>query len=149
MEELKEKVKSMTANEIIMAMVESLRNPETVIDMSSSGNIEYGDGVCYGCAATNTICKITGLSVYGYINKRTYNKLTENYRFLSSFENSIDYLRMGDIKSYNLFAYKEGYAKIKPKPGLELPYLKNDYTELQLLKYVELANYQESAPWKK
>ena len=57
----KEKVQAMSAKEIIMAMVEGLRNPVTKIHMGTYGKVE-GD-VCYGCAATNAICKIGKISL--------------------------------------------------------------------------------------
>jgi len=56
---LTEKIKSMTAKEHIMNMVEGLRNPMTVINMDTFGE-KREDGVCFGCAATNSICRLIG-----------------------------------------------------------------------------------------
>jgi len=52
----RQQVLSMTAGEIIMSMVKGLEKPVTKIDMDTYGQTR--DGVCYGCAATNTVCKI-------------------------------------------------------------------------------------------
>lgn len=66
----KQKVQSMTAKEIIMAMVESLIPPPLIkVDMGTFGTTEItkpatkflgwtlrkAESICFGCAATNTI----------------------------------------------------------------------------------------------
>src|SRR5690606_17130474 len=139
--ELEKKVKSMTAHDIIMAMVEGLRNPRTKIDMDTFGGIR--DGICYGCAATNAILHIMDAEeeeVRDHIlecESHAYRTLN-----LSIFENAIDYLRRGMVDLYNQYASHLGIAQVTPMLGLELPSLSNNYTEEQLQEYVKLAKYQ-------
>src|SRR5690606_32735940 len=97
-QEFEKKVKSMTAHDIIMAMVEGLRNPRTKIDMRTFGKME--EGICYGCAATNAVLHIMEAKdeeVVGHIlecENETYDD------FLFRFERAIDYLRGGDVDNY-------------------------------------------------
>ncbi len=151
------KIKSMTAKEIIMAMVDGLKNPMTVIDMGTFGEVYEEDGVCYGCAATNAICNIQGTSKqkikneiknelmhgYHYTVRKTKRDLctVDNIRFITDFEYGIDYLRSGDISAYNHYSHKAGFAKISSK-GIDLPPLYTDFTTKQLEQYVKLANAQ-------
>lgn len=151
-------VRAMSAKEIILAMVESLQNPVTVINMGTFGYTETADTedtICYGCAATNTICKIAGID-----NKKdflyywdeafcdwSYDKLATNYDFMYSFERAINYLRCGIIDLYNIEAKSIGIAVIKCPPVLvlELPILTNNYSPEELQAYIRLAEYQESS----
>lgn len=141
-QELEKKVKSMSAHDIIMAMVEGLRNPRTEIDMDDFGKIE--DGICYGCAATNAILHIMDAGYeeddVDHIFRRKYDAswpLT-----LKKFEIAIDRLRKGWVNIYNRYAEAYGFAQITPIHGQELPYLDNDYTEKDLQEYEKLAKYQ-------
>ena len=61
---------------------------------------------------------------------------------LCDFEDALDSLRKGFITHYNVDAEAQDFATIKDV-GIVLPLLTDDYTEEQLLKYVELANAQE------
>jgi len=148
----KEKVQSMTASEIIMAMVESLRNPYVVIDMDTYGETDIY-GICYGCAATNTICHIqnvTPLEVQMNMMEdriKAYNIPSEELNFMDFFETAIDDLRCGTIRYYNYFAHEIGIATIDLTKDemkdlkIELPMLDNDYTEEQLQQYERLAQH--------
>ena len=143
-----QKVKSMTAKEIIMAMVEGLRNPTTEISMSCYGQVI--EGVCYGCAATNTICNIGGYAVEDLISYSTKSNsflstisredLTQG-EFVGVFEEAINDLRLGEISSYNLRAERHGFATINDN-GKTPPYLSSHYTPADLLPYEQLANDQ-------
>jgi hypothetical protein len=148
-----EKVKSMSAKEIIMAMVDGLRNPSTKVDMGTFGRADVIKflgitlkATCYGCAATNTICNISGKkfapnNIKGSKDKAIF--IDGSRDFVAHFEESIDCLRRGEIQWYNYLAKSEGFAQIKAKPGLNLPQLNSkDYLE-NLDHYVELANYQD------
>lgn len=138
-----DKVKSMSAREIILAMVESLRHPVTKIDMGTFGDVKHGN--CYGCAATNVICKIGDVSIDSlYLMKGHFDVEVLKWRksFLSNFEEAIDFLRRGDLHCYNELAGFSGFAKIKDNDHY-LPELDNDFTEEELLCYVALADYQE------
>lgn len=150
----KEKVQSMTAKEIIMNMVEGLKNPTVKIDMYTFG--VFRGGICYGCAATNAICRLLGgfeENVH-YIKENEIADLVEvkwlsNERssilelsFLARFELAIDDLRFGWISHYNTIAKEEGFATIIHKGNL--PQLNTrDYLN-HLGAYIELANLQES-----
>lgn len=139
--EFENKVKSMSAHDIIMAMVDGLRKPRTKIDMSTFGAIE--EGVCYGCAATNAILHIMEASkeeVKDHI--RTFPDYRLCPPFVTHFESAMDYLRRGRVDDYNYFTAKLGIAPITPFPGQKLPRLGNNYTEAQLKEYEKLARYQ-------
>lgn len=137
----KEKVQSMTAKEIILAMVEGLRHPSIKVDMDTFGEQRYG--VCYGCAATNTVCKISGITfdstniMYGNLRAEAINT---DMNFLILFESAIDGLRAGSIDYYNKIALREGFAEIDPV--VDIPALYGDYTEEDLEFFVELASLQ-------
>lgn len=130
---LTEKVQGMTAKEIIIAMVQGLRNPMTIIDMGDFGYRR--EGVCYGCAATNTICSLMEDTEHLMPKEgcRVYFEPIVN-----DFESAINDLRKGDIEGYNFY----GFAQIKEVEGIELPYLATNYTQEELDIYEQLANAQ-------
>lgn len=136
---LEEKIKSMTAKEIILAMVDSLKNPVTKVNMYDFGS--YEDGICYGCAATNTICRL------GEFNpKEELSIVGPRYRtvFISGFEDAIDCLRNGYIKRYNSLAQEYEFATIKT--STDLPKIDDDnYQDPEVLQaYIDLANAQQT-----
>jgi hypothetical protein len=143
------KVRSMTPKEIIMSMVEGLRNPVTEINMYSFGRFN-SNGVCYGCAATNTICRIGGYTAQDLVNCKELSimepfvdraQLTHSsWGFIGIFEFKIDRLRNGDLEGYNI--YLDTQPILNPNQ-LELPILNDDYLEQDLKVYEQLANDQE------
>ncbi len=140
----REQILSMTAGEIIMSMVKSLEKPATdIIDMSTYG---YSVGkTCYGCAATNTICKIAKVKFtsenidYRFSRSKT---IKSSEKFLELFEDAINSLRKGNINSYNLNASKGKFRRIQNPTGLNLPYLTNWFDEYDLKVYKQLAKAQ-------
>lgn len=151
-----EKVKSMTAKEIIMAMVDSLTHPPIInIDMGTFGETQIVDKkflgikigkkkVCFGCAATNTICQISGkkFTIDNIYNRGVRAKFIDSdYVFLSDFETAIDHLRCGNITSYNIMAKSGGFALIKDN-GKYFTRLTSNYTNKDLEQYIRLANAQ-------
>lgn len=132
-----EKVRSMTAKEIIMAMVEGLKNPYTKIDMETYG--ERRGSICYGCAATNTICYIDG-GIDNLLPDAGHRVYFDS--IISQFETAINKLRQGNISGYNVWIEKAFIAEIKTIDGIELPYLGSDYTLAELEPYIALANAQ-------
>ncbi len=140
--ELEKKIKSMSAHDIIMAMVEGLRKPRTEIDMGTFGKME--EGICFGCAATNAVLHIMEAKEEEEI--KDHIRAFPDYRlcppFVTHFESAMDYLRRGRVDDYNYFTAKLGIAQITPMPGQELPRLGNDYTEAQLKEYEKLAKHQ-------
>lgn len=147
----KEKIQSLTAKEIILFMVEGLKNPEIEIDMCTFGDVKVVSkwlGLikkrkCFGCAATNTICKITGVK---FTEENIVSRLKRaealgtHYNFLDIFEESIDMLRLGKISDYNYLARLGNFSEIEV--ALKMPVLINSFTQIQLQCYVNLANAQ-------
>lgn len=125
-----DKVKSLTAKEIILTMVKALRNPWVKIDMSTFGDTLYSNNkVCIGCAATNTICEIAGIkftpSNIGFGENRAKRIKCNDTEFLFRFESAIDSLRDGDIITYNDYAGEIEIATI-PELDLHLPRIDNN-----------------------
>ena len=153
----KETVQSMTAKEIIMAMVNSLIPPPVIpVDMGTFGTTREEPAVkflgitvikpkvkCYGCAATNTICKIAGKT---FTIDNIYNRegradfIGTDTGFLGDFEAAIDKLRTGNVRMYNTYARFGGFAEIQNV--INLPCLNDNYTTGQLNKYKQLADAQ-------
>lgn len=154
MNKFEEYVKSLFPRGVVMLMIESLENPVTKIDMDTFGVVK-GDKrrVCYGCAATNTMLRAAELSGLGKASKLKFNiggswdeQAAANgidKRFLIDFESTINYLRMGDIKSYNLFAKRIGMVQLKPWPT-PLPCLTTRNYKHNLKWYREYAMEQSN-----
>jgi hypothetical protein len=138
-----QKVRAMSAKEIIMAMVNGLKKEHVKVTMSIWG--EYENGRCYGCAATNTICEISGIKFKGseIDNSRSRAKhIKTNPTFLEHFEAAINELREGCISGYNYYAKNIGIAKINGT-DVDLPRLEtSDYLE-NLHYYERLAELQQ------
>ena len=108
-----EKVRSMSGADIINAMCDGLEREWARVQMASFGGSI--NGVCYGCAATNTICQIVGRSFDKHeIEWRSNRKdaIKCDYDFLGEFERAIDALRLGEIGIYNSIADEIGIAQI-------------------------------------
>lgn len=142
--DFKEKVQSMTGKEIVMAMVNGLENRHVPVDMSTFGDIR--DGVCYGCAATNTICEISGKKqnlIGSWLVMEESDRLGEickDVLFISNFESAIDYLRMGEIGLYNDLARRYEFALLPIPDFGSLPYLSIENYIVQIEKYITYAN---------
>lgn len=145
---LKEKVQSMTSAEIIWAMVEGLEDPACEVDMTTYLNANTGlRSYCFGCAATQTICKISGIeritpeqaSGKPSIFELMPSEKEAHHRgsFVDKFETAIDGLRRGRIDYYNNFTEDLGIAKIKSK--IPLPELTSEDYEENLHHYKLLA----------
>lgn len=142
-----EKVQSMSGSEIILAMVSGLKKRHVAIDMSTLGFWDARSNICYGCAATNAICEISGKTFAGH------NINTANFRagfigcstdFIVDFELAIDNLRLGDIFGYNAWASSIGVAKMH-RETQRLPMLEDDYTDEDLDAYIQFADFQKTA----
>jgi len=134
-----DKVRSMTAKEIVLAMVEGLENPVTEIDMDTFGVVK--DEICYGCAATNAICRIAKISKEDFLKINPIETMrsayTERSSFIQRFESAINRLRYGDIEGYNVFAYRI-FSEIDEK-DFSLPVLNNRFTKNELNEYKKFA----------
>lgn len=136
-----EKVRSMSGADIINAMCDGLERKWVEVQMASFGHSK--NGVCYGCAATNTICQIVGRSFDAHETEwRTNRKdaIKCDYDSLEEFERSIDALRLGDMQAYNLIADEIGIAKIHETANADGMTTKN-YRGL-IPQYRELARTQ-------
>lgn len=143
------RVKAMSAKGIIMSMVKALKHPPIInIDMDTFGMVRLSTQnrsrtTCFGCAATNTICQISGKKFtarnINYVSTRA-EFVNADEDFLDDFEDAVDYLRRGNIHGYNEVARELGIAEIGRH--MCLPILENDYTNEDLEPYIELANVQ-------
>lgn len=149
------KVRSMTAKEIIMAMVNGLKNPAVEVRMDVFGGILNkldGSVICVGCAATNTICNISASKVFTAQNIAwrvdRSAVLQSSYYFLDSFERAIDCLRKGNLTDYNHFMYNICGTKQLIKTdgfiGVFKKITDENYTDPAILQpYIDLANHQD------
>lgn len=135
--DFEKKVKAMSFKQIVKAMVAGLRNRHTSINMETYGTAI--DGVCWGCAATNTICEIAQTKIpadmISYVGDRAIF-LRAEHDFLIRFENAIDHLRTGYVESYSKAAAIIGIQPAPPnyQPG---PHLSNSYSEADLIAWEE------------
>lgn len=156
------KIRSLTPKQVIMAMVDGLKNPKTKIKMNTFGYQE--GGVCYGCAATNTLCQIFDINdPVGWLPvvkdsevldtcsitpgfRLSAPKLYEITEDIMNFENAIDYLRRGDLLSANFALSYSGINPIKYNNEIEdaLPRLTDSYTLEDLEPYIRLAEFQDN-----
>jgi len=139
----RQQVLSMTAGEIIMAMVKGLEKPVTEINMTTFG--ESSGNICYGCAATNAVCKISKIkfkpeTIFPAYKRADAVKSTKN--FLQIFECAIDNLRRGDISGYNKTAARGKFRRIQNPKKIYLTYLYGDYSQQDLISYKQLAKHQ-------
>jgi len=134
-QELEQKIRSLSAKEIIMAMVEGLKNPKTKIDMTTYGEVR-SKGICYGCAATNAIIQLSD-----YTPKEACELYYKVNGVIVYFEMAINALRQGNIIYYNLISLDISLPQIK-EPDFEVPYISSDYTQEDLEPYIKLAEMQ-------
>lgn len=148
----KKLVQAMTAKEIIMAMVNGLRNNNARnLEINMSAFAELDEGVCCGCAATASILEICDVEAEwqdlieeGAETLQVLGNVIldgkDDYEFLSNFENAINELRQGDITYYNVIASIIGIAKIKQTRIV--PYLYSSDYFIYLDEYEKLAEEQ-------
>jgi hypothetical protein len=147
----KEKVQSMTAKEIILSMVEGLEEPKVKVDMHYYGHSEttsyffglFSNTVCFGCAATNAICKISGITFDKSNIDSTIARakaVGSEIDFFNDFEYAINALRCGEVEAYNKIAVPMGMASIVKH--ISIPHLTNSYTKNELSQYRLLAEMQ-------
>lgn len=141
-----EKVKSMTGKQILQAMIDGLNKPWVTVDMSTYGDadmVRYGflklwkKKVCFGCAATNTICQInnTTFPIDQIDNLRGRAGFIESdIDFLCDFECALDYLRQGDVPGYNSYVRDIDVAQI-PVLDMRLPMLTTENYKDNLIHY--------------
>ena len=140
-----EKVRSMTAKEIVQAMIDGLKKPWVKVNMCSFGDFQIekkwfgliSREVCYGCAATNTICEIAGITFTPeniWSTGHRADAVNATYDFMNGFECAIDYFRMGDIINTNkMFKYLD--LPTFPIPSKSLPCLNTENYLIELVHY--------------
>lgn len=139
-----DRIKGMTAKEVVMSMVNGLRDPQTKINMDTFGKVE--SGICFGCAATNAVCNLMGFKtgdlpelLDGGFGKSNIG----NKNFVRNFESAINYLRIGNLYGCNKLLEEIKLPPIKNPNNLKLPWLFSHFNEKQLKVYEQLANDQE------
>ena len=135
-----ETVQEMSMKEIILAMVKGLRKPHIEINMDTFGAEDRG--VCFGCAATNTICEMAGKTFDSFYIKTRFSRaefVDCSVLFLQEFELAIDRLRRVRLDAYNLTVHSLGIAEMPPT-HIILPELDTDYTQDQLDVWEDYAN---------
>lgn len=143
-----EKVKSMTAAQIIRAMVRGLRKQHVKVDMDTFGS--RVNGTCFGCAATNAVCEIYGKTlarpIFTQLSDDEFGELAKavgaRKAFVTNFEYAIDNLRAGYIDDYNVYAKRYKFAQIVKPLDWELPELETDDYLEGLPAYEQLARLQ-------
>ena len=140
---LETKIINLTPYELIDAMIQGLKNPSCQIDMNTYGNVI--DGICFGCAATNAIQYLSGKkftpnNILSRNSRAKYLKL--NVNVLDSFENAIDYLRLGSIEMPNLYLAELGIPEIIYDLDKRYPELTTENYLENLHVYEELRDQQ-------
>lgn len=144
----------MKMSEIVTAMVEGLEKPSIKIDMDYFGIVRSVSSffglikkeTCFGCAATNTICKISN-KIFTKENIQSSsgraNFVDSADIFLAVFESAVNELRKGNINSYNIEALKIKIAVVPDDVYTlyykVLPILRTNYTKEELQTYKDLA----------
>ena len=139
-----EKVKSMKFSEIMKAMIDGLEKPVVEVNMATYGI--HVNGVCYGCAATNAICKIGKIKLdkTNIESGKHSEALNVGVFFVDHFESAIDALRQGLCNRYNKTAY---LIEIAPVPTefidviVQLPTLTTYNYKENLIEYKKV--YQQ------
>jgi len=136
----RQKVQSMSAKQIVQAMIDGLNKPWVTVSMLTYGAVVKD--VCFGCAATNTICQIKG-SAFNASNiatgKRRSVFLNTPLNFLKIFEYAIDHLKAGNIQQYNIYA-RTIRIKTLPMPTKKLPTLTTVTYKKHLKHYQKFCN---------
>lgn len=169
----KDVVTKMKPSQIIMAMVKGLKAEHVKVDMGTFGSTsnEGKKEVCYGCAATNTICEIAGVKptarmmkfqptfaqrrklgftdfdypvgLNGSLAMKTANA-KEEMDFLDRFEGAIDELREGRIDRYNDFAVDNDMDIIVCPSEVKLPVMNTYDYKAKLPFYEALAKFNRA-----
>lgn len=142
MDNLEDRIRQMKGSEILETMIKGLEREWVRVNMHTFGR-RVGN-ICYGCAATNTICELMQRPFrseeIGTFSRATASGLTHN--FYSTFEIAIDNIRNGIIEAYNKKARALEIAEL-PVPNTFLPMLTN-------LSYKDkLPIYKEYLEWVK
>lgn len=164
--ELAHKISMLKPSEVIMAMVNGLKQPFTEIDMTTYGEVreehkqvkllgiplyKKKEYVCYGCAATNAVLHLNGkldielVKPYGGDPFDVDDPHTPE-QIIITFERAINLLRVGNIYGCNnyLNLLKIDAIIYTNKIHQELCELYSNYQPEQLTGYEKLAEYNKT-----
>lgn len=136
-------VEKLTPRIIILAMTAGLRKRWVEIRMETFGQTDKG--VCFGCAATNTLCQLVGVAFNPsqIKDERTRSRFLKISRSqLDILELAIDWLRRGNIVCANQQLARIGIGEIINPKGIHLGCLGDYYTDAHLQQYDKLAKDQ-------
>jgi len=155
-EKIVQKIKNLTPKEMILTMVRGLRSRHTKIRMNTFG-FKDSDGLCFGCAATNTLCELgadpSDLPLEAISGMGFGTGFGGSDYFIDDFEQLVDTLRRGFKDSKGAVFFNDiratgdlGHLKLTNLEMLEsdpLPELDDDYTEEDLQAYERFADMQD------
>jgi hypothetical protein len=141
----------------VRAMVEGLRDIKTrddfEIDMSSYGDSDEEGTICFGCAATVTLMRVTGVTFTpDTIGQDRVDRMiamgmdptdTFSYYELQAFEMAINNLRLGNVYVF-LRGFLDSNTSRSLAEDITVPRLGDNYTIDQLANYEILANWLEA-----
>lgn len=146
-----QKVRSMTASQLIQAMIDGLNAGYYTVDMSTFGASLLD--TCFGCAATHAICHISGVRpTFSDLNTTTCEDWARSvndgtrFSFFDRIEDFFDYLRRGCIGHANEILADLGMsAQIVVDPSLpKMHGLYTDDWKSGLPVFQRLADYNRS-----
>jgi hypothetical protein len=144
-EEVKSIIKGITAQNLIIDMIDAIKNPIIGLNMERFYYYDDAKERYFGCAAANYIIKKFGPHIINenQIDNRHVRSdlLGISETDLQTIEYSLNYLRCGLIKMYNNIKLKE-FPEIKIFTNINLPVLHNKWTEEELEEYRKLAEFQ-------
>lgn len=127
-------------------MIDGLHAEHVKVDMGVFGMVSLIEGTCFGCAATNALCQMTGARFHGReIEGNIYRSRV--YRldadFLFHLEHAYDYLRSGNIHDANYYLRTNAMSQL-PLPKNTLPFLSTQNYLEHLPAYQAYADYCRS-----
>jgi len=136
-----------SVSDIVDTMIKGLKREWVMIDMTSFGHSK--NGICFGCAATNTLCELMQESFYDSEIEYRVDKFGDGIASheLELFEGAIDELRRGDIEEFlfNLGKISHLFSFELPTLGQighkELPIITTDTWKVEIISYEAYRDY--------
>jgi hypothetical protein len=135
-------------SDVVNAMINGLTNKWAKVSMMSFGHYDSDRKICFGCAATNSLCELlkrpfTEDEIHNSFYRAEVFKCDRNV--MQHFENSVNFLRMGDLQAFlsdlcmmshpSFQDYKHLVKECSEDFDLGLPALYNHFTEKELDYY--------------
>ena len=124
---LEQRVRSLTAKEIVGFLIEGIENPVGILDFDTFGynyNTQGDVRKCSACGATQAIIKMMAVEFTANDFKNRSERLNADKWFLSVLEDALDSLRCGKVSVYNRVARELALAEMPET--LIFPYISND-----------------------